>query len=243
MIDFTKKTALVTGASIGIGKATAVALAKLGADVAIAYMQDAEGATGTKSEVEAHGRKSMTVQANVSKNTEVHKMVETVSTELGPVDILINNAGWAYRQEMEDITEEDWDAVISVNLKSAFLVTRAVLPHMLAQHWGRIVNVSSGAAHMGGMMGLHYSSAKAGLEGLTRAYASGLVTKGVTVNAVAPMLIHTGEKRDNAAREKLVPMGRQGTPDEVADAVILCAGTEFTTGQTVHMNGGFYYGM
>lgn len=243
MIDFNSKIALVTGASIGIGKATAVALAKLGADVAVAYRQDANGAAGTKSEVEAHGRKSIVVQVNVTKDAEVRKMLEKVNKELGPIDILINNAGWAHRQDMANITEDDWDAVVNVNMKSAFLVTRAVLPHMLSQGWGRIVNVSSGAAHTGGVMGLHYSAAKAGLEGLTRAYAKGLVNKGITVNAVAPMLIHTGEKRDNAARVKLVPMGRQGTPDEVADAIILCAGTEFMTGQTVHMNGGAYFGM
>jgi len=243
MIDFNSKIALVTGGSIGIGKATAAALAKLGADVAVAYRHDAEGAAGTTAEIEALGRKSIAVQANVTKDAEVRNMIETANKELGPIDILINNAGWAHRQDMADISEDDWDAVVNVNLKSAFLVTRAVLPHMMSQGWGRIVNVSSGAAHTGGVMGLHYSAAKAGLEGLTRAYAKGLVNKGITVNAVAPMLIHTGDKRDNAARVKLVPMGRQGTPDEVADAIVLCVGTEFMTGQTVHMNGGAYFGM
>lgn len=242
MTDFTNRIALVTGASIGIGRATALALANLGADVALGYLQDAAGAAGTKGEVEKLGRRAIAVQADVSRDAEARAMVETATAELGAVDILVNNAGWAYRQELDDITEEDWDAVMAVNLKSAFLVTRAVLPHMLEQGWGRIVNVSSGAARMGGLMGIHYSSAKAGLEGLTRAYASRLVAEGVTVNAVAPMLIHTGEKRDNAARKKLVPLGRQGTPEEVADAIVLCARTEFMTGQTVHMSGGVYYG-
>jgi 3-oxoacyl-[acyl-carrier protein] reductase len=142
---------------------------------------------------------------------------------------------------MDAITLEDWNRVIAVNLTSVFLVTRTVLPHLRAQRWGRIVNVSSGAARTGGLMGLHYATAKAGVEGLTRAYASRLVREGVTVNVVAPMLIHTGEKRDNAARQKIVPLGRQGTPQEVADAIVLCARTEFMTGQTVHMSGGCYF--
>ncbi len=242
MTGFSHRIALVTGASIGIGKATALALAGLGADIAVAYLQDTEGARDTREQVEALGRRALTVASDLCKESEVRFMVDKVTEELGPVDILINNAGWAYRQEMEDITVTDWDSVMDVNLKSAFLVTRAVLPHMRAQRWGRIVNVSSGAARMGGLMGIHYSSAKAGLEGLTRAYASRLVKEGVTVNAVAPMLIHTGEKRDNEARKKLVPLGRQGTPEEVAGAIVLCAGTEFMTGQTVHMSGGVYYG-
>lgn len=242
MTEFSGKIALVTGASIGIGRATALQLAQSGADVALGYLQDAEGAGETRAMVEAAGSKALVVRADVSRDAEVKAMVARVEAELGPVDILINNAGWARRQEMDQITEADWDAVVGVNMKSVFLVTRACLPHMQKQRWGRIVNVSSGAARMGGLMGIHYSAAKAGMEGLTRAYASRLVKEGITVNAVAPMLIHTGEKRDNVARQKMVPLGRQGTAEEVAGAIMLCAGTEFMTGQTVHMSGGVYYG-
>ena len=242
MTEFSGKIALVTGASIGIGRATALQLAQSGADVALGYLQDAEGAGETRAMVEAAGSKALVVRADVSRDAEVKAMVARVEAELGPVDILINNAGWARRQEMDQITEADWDAVVGVNMKSVFLVTRACLPHMQKQRWGRIVNVSSGAARMGGLMGIHYSAAKAGMEGLTRAYASRLVKEGITVNAVAPMLIHTGEKRDNVARQKMVPLGRQGTAEEVAGAIMLCAGTEFMTGQTVHMSGGVYSG-
>ena len=242
MTEFSGKIALVTGASIGIGRATALQLAQSGADVALGYLQDAEGAGETRAMVEAAGSKALVVRADVSRDAEVKAMVARVEAELGPVDILINNAGWARRQEMDQITEADWDAVVGVNMKSVFLVTRACLPHMQKQRWGRIVNVSSGAARMGGLMGIHYSAAKAGMEGLTRAYASRLVKEGITVNAVAPMLIHTGEKRDNVARQKMVPLGRQGTAEEVAGAIMLCASTEFMTGQTVHMSGGVYYG-
>jgi 3-oxoacyl-[acyl-carrier protein] reductase len=239
--DFAGKVALVTGASIGIGRATALALARHGADVALGYHQDAAGAEETRQAVEALGRRALVVQADVSDLPQVEAMVGEVQAGLGPVDVLVNNAGWAYLQEMDAITLEDWNRVIAVNLTSVFLVTRTVLPHLRAQRWGRIVNVSSGAARTGGLMGLHYATAKAGVEGLTRAYASRLVREGVTVNVVAPMLIHTGEKRDNAARQKIVPLGRQGTPQEVADAIVLCARTEFMTGQTVHMSGGCYF--
>jgi len=239
--DFAGKVALVTGASIGIGRATALALARHGADVALGYHQDAAGAEETRQAVEALGRRALVVQADVSDLAQVEAMVGGVQAGLGPVDVLVNNAGWAYLQEMDAITLEDWNRVLAVNLTSVFLVTRTVLPHLRAQRWGRIVNVSSGAARTGGLMGLHYATAKAGVEGLTRAYAARLVREGVTVNVVAPMLIHTGEKRDNAARQKIVPLGRQGTPQEVADAIVLCARTEFMTGQTVHMSGGCYF--
>lgn len=240
--EFAGKVALVTGASIGIGRATALTLARLGADVALGYHQDAAGAEETREQVAALGRRAHVVQADVSNREQVQAMVEGARAALGPVDVLINNAGGPLPQEMDAITLEDWNRVMAVNLTSVFLVTHACLPHMREQHWGRIVNVSSGAARTGGIMGLHYSAAKAGVEGLTRAYASRLIKEGITVNAVAPILIHTGEKRNNEARRKLVPMGRQGTPQEVADAIVLCARTEFMTGQTIHMSGGVYYG-
>ena len=241
MIDFTGKTALVTGAGLGIGQACAVALARHGANVAINYLTSADGAKDTQAQVETLGRRAIVVQADVSKAAQVRAMVDAVQGELGAIDILINNAGWARLQPMEEIEEADWDEVLAVNLKSVFLVTGAVLPAMRERGWGRIVNVSSGAAQMGGLMGIHYTAAKGGVDALTRAYASRLIKEGVTVNAVAPALIETGTKRDNEARRKIVPLGRQGTPEEVADAVMLCAGTGFMTGQSVHMNGGMYY--
>jgi len=241
MINFSGKTALVTGAGLGIGQACAVALARHGANVAINYLTSADGAKDTQAQVEALGRKAMVVQADVSNAAQVRAMVDAVQGELGAIDILINNAGWARLQPMEEIEEADWDEVLAVNLKSVFLVTGAVLPAMRERGWGRIVNVSSGAAQMGGLVGIHYTAAKGGVDALTRAYASRLIKEGVTVNAVAPALIETGTKRDNEARRKIVPLGRQGTPEEVADAVMLCAGTGFMTGQSVHMNGGMYY--
>lgn len=241
MTDFEGRVALVTGASRGIGQACAVALAERGAEVAVAYREFAEGAEQTLHRVTALGRRAMVVQADVARDAEAKSMVEQVAAGLGPVDILINNAGWARHQKMDDISEEDWDAVQAVNLKSVFLVTRAALPHMRRQRWGRIVNVSSGAATTGGLVGIHYTAAKAGLEGLTRAHARAVLTEGITVNVVAPSLIETGDSRPNEARRKLVPIGRQGRSEEVADAVVLCAATEYMTGQTIHLNGGMYF--
>jgi 3-oxoacyl-[acyl-carrier protein] reductase len=241
MIDFTGKIALVTGASRGIGQATALALARHGADVAVNYREQAEGARHTLEQVQALGRKALVVQADVSRAADVERMVGEVERGLGPVDILVNNAGWARHQALEEITEEDWDLVVGVNLKSVFLVTRALLPGMRERGWGRVVNISSGAAQTGGIVGIHYTAAKGGMDALTRAYASRLIKEGITCNAVAPALIETGTARDNEARKRMIPLGRQGRPEEVADAVVLCAGTEYMTGQTVHLNGGLYY--
>ena len=241
MTDLSGKIALVTGASRGIGQATATALAGCGADVAINFRKEAAGAQDTLERVRKLGRKGMVVQADVSRDEEVVAMAARVGQELGPVDILINNAGWAHRQTMDETSEADWDAVLAVNLKSVFLVTRAVLPHMRERRWGRIVNVSSGAAHTGGLVGIHYTAAKAGMDGLSRAYASRLIKEGITVNVVAPALIETGMSRDNEARRKMIPLGRQGRPEEVAEAIVLCVSNEYMTGQTIHLNGGLYF--
>ncbi len=168
-------------------------------------------------------------------------MVKTVEEKLGTLDILVNNAAIARRQAMEEITESDWDEVLGVNLKSVFLVTQAVLSGMRERRWGRIINISSGAAQTGGIVGLHYTASKAGMEGLTRAYASRLVKEGITVNAVAPALIKTDMSRDLEARKKLIPVGRLGQVEEVAEAVVFLAGNAYTTGQTLHLNGGLYF--
>jgi len=241
MIDFTGRTALVTGGSRGIGAATALALARHGADVVVNYRKGADGAAATARAIAALGRRAIIAQADVSRDEEVTAMVAKVAADLGPVDILVNNAGWARWQEMDDITEADWDAVMSVNLKSVFLMTRAALPHMRAQRWGRIVNVSSGAARTGGSASIHYSASKGGMDALTRAYAKRLAGEGVTVNAVAPSLIHTRMMAKLEERLKRVPIGRPGTAEECADAVVLCAGTEYMTGQIVYLNGGTYF--
>ena len=168
-------------------------------------------------------------------------MVLRIQRELGPVSLLVNNAGVMRPQKPEDIAEADWDEYINVNLKSAFLVTQAVLPAMREQRWGRIVNISSIAAQIGGLVGPHYAAAKAGMLGMTRAYASALAKEGITSNAVAPALIDTEMVRANPrANPSLIPIGRFGTAEEVAAVVVMLAQNGYITGQTINANGGWY---
>ena len=241
MSDLRGKIALVTGASRGIGRAIAVGLAGCGADVAVNYKSHEKEARVTQQQVISQGRRSMIIQADVSRSSEVKRMIAAVERDLGPVDILVNNAGIARFQSVEATTEADWDEVLAANLKSVFLVTQAVLPGMRSRRWGRIVNISSGAAKTGGGVGLHYTASKAGIEGLTRAYASRLVKEGITVAAVAPSLIATDMIPDEESRRKQIPLGRLGRAEEVAEAVIFLAGNEYATGQVIALNGGMYF--
>ncbi len=241
MVDLGGKNALVTGASRGIGRAVAVKLAVCGANVAVNYRTRESEAESVCRHVTSLGRMAIPVQADVSSSSAVAQMVETVEEGLGSIDILVNNAGIAKRQDIEAVTESDWDEVLTTNLKSVFLVTQAVLPQMRRRRWGRIINVSSGAIQTGGGVGIHYTASKAGIEGLTRAYASRLVKEGITVNAVAPTLIDTDMTSDREDSRRRIPLGRLGQPDEVADAVVFLAQNEYMTGQTLHLNGGLFF--
>jgi 3-oxoacyl-[acyl-carrier protein] reductase len=242
MANLSGKIALVTGSSRGIGRAIAIGLARCGVDVAVNYKTQQQEAHITWQQVKSMGRRAILMQADVACSSDVTDMIAFVEKDLGPVDILVNNAGIARHQNMEDIKESDWDEVLAVNLKSVFLVTQAVLPGMRRRHWGRIINLSSGAAQTGGVVGLHYTASKAGVEGLTRAYASRLVKEGITVNAVAPALIETDMMPDTESLRKRIPLGRMGQAAEVAEAVIFLAGNGYMTGQTIHLNGGLYFG-
>jgi 3-oxoacyl-[acyl-carrier protein] reductase len=241
MVNLQGKIALVTGASRGIGRAIAIGLARCGADVAVNYRTQKGEAQVTMQQITSQGRRAMEVQADVSRSPEVARMIASIEKDLGPVDILVNNAGIALHQNIEETKEADWDEVLTVNLKSVFLVTQAVLPGMRRRRWGRIINISSGAAQTGGMVGLHYTASKAGVEGLTKAYAVRLVKEGITVNVVAPVLIETDMMPDTESTRKLIPVGRLGQPDEVAEAVIFLAGNGYMTGQTIHLTGGLYF--
>ena len=154
---------------------------------------------------------------------------------------IFNNAGVALHRGLDELSEADFDRTIAVNLKSAFLCTQAVLPHMRAQRWGRIVNISSGAARGAGVVGVHYNASKAGMEGLMRGYAARLVKEGVTVNAVAPSLILTEMTSSRADAASKVPLGRLGSPEEVAQTVLLVIANAYMTGQTVQVNGGMHF--
>ena len=233
------RVALVTGASRGIGAALALALAEVGADVAVNYRERADEAHEIVVRIEALGRRAIAVQADVSDGAEVCVMIGVVERSLGPIDVLVNNAGIGIRRDLDSLTEADFDRTIAVNLKSVFLCTQAVFAGMRARGWGRIVNISSGAARGAGGVGVHYNASKAGMEGLTRGYAARLVEHGITVNAVAPTLIATDmiadRKRDAANR---VRGARTGTVEEVALAVVMVVGNAYMTGQTVLLNGG-----
>ena len=235
------KTVLVTGGSRGIGAAVALALAKVGADVAINYRARTDEAEKVCAEIRKMGRRALAVKADVSKSPEVAGMVSQIKQEFGDVNILVNNAGMMRVRKPEEITEADWDEHINVNLKSAFLVTQAVLPQMRAQRWGRIINISSVAAQVGGLVGPHYAASKAGMLGLTRSYASVLAKEGITANSICPALIDTEMVRANPrATPSLIPIGRFGTADEVASIVLMLAENAYITGQTINANGGWY---
>ena len=238
-IDLRGKVALVTGASRGIGRAVAIGLAKCGLDVAVNYRERSAEAAVACAEIEGLGRRSVAVQADVAQDREVARLVGTVEKALGTVDVLVNNAGIARVQSIEDITEEDWDELLRVNVKSAFLVTRRVLPGMRARRWGRIVNVSSAAAHVGGVVGPHYAASKAALLGFTHWCARVLAKEGITANAVAPALVAT-DMIPPGLRPDLIPQGRFGTPDEVAEAVVMLVRNAYVTGQTINVDGGVY---
>jgi 3-oxoacyl-[acyl-carrier protein] reductase len=242
MSDLSKRVALVTGGSRGIGAAVAVSLAEAGAAVAVNYREKSAEAEAVARSIVGKGGKAIAVQADVSRTAEVARMVAAVARELGPVDILVNNAGIGIIRSVDDLTEADFDITIAVNLKSAFLCTQAVIPGMRQRKWGRIVNISSGAARGAGGIGPHYNASKAGMEGMTRGYAARLVKEGITVNAVAPSLIETDMvKQGLASSPARIPLGRFGTPEECAQVVMMLVRTEYMTGQTVALSGGMSF--
>ena len=235
------KVALVTGGSRGIGAAIASELAEAGAAVAVNYLQHADRANELVETLRAAGGRAIAAQCDVSQAPAVAKMVEQVKSALGPVDILVNNAGVAITRGVDDLSEADFDQTIAVNLKSVFLCTQAVLPMMRQKKWGRIVNISSGAARGAGAIGPHYNASKAGIEGLTRGYAARLVKEGITVNAVAPSLIETDMMKGQPNLVGRIPIGRLGTAEEVAQAVMMLLDNAYMTGQTIAMSGGMAF--
>ena len=235
------RTALVTGSSRGIGRAIAIGLAQAGAAVVVNYLRREAEAQAVEKEIAAVGRPCVSVQADVSVAADVERLVRTAEERVGAIDILVNNAGIARVQPVEEISERDWDELIDTNLKSCFLVTQAVLPGMRARQWGRIVNLSSVAAQVGGVVGPHYAASKAGMQGLTHFYAQRFAREGITVNSIAPALVETEMVTSNLnARPERIPIGRFGAVSEVADVAVMLAGNGYITGQTINVNGGWY---
>jgi 3-oxoacyl-[acyl-carrier protein] reductase len=235
------RTALVTGGSRGVGAAISRALAEVGAAVAINYRERTDEAKKLAEDLRKTGVNVITVRADVSLAEAVSKMVDSAKSELGTIDILINNAGIAITRGIDDLSEADFDQTLAINLKSVFLCTQAVLPMMRTKKWGRIVNISSGAARGAGAIGPHYNASKAGVEGLTRGYAARLVKEGITVNAVAPSLIETEMMKGQENLVSRIPLGRFGKADEVARAVMMLVDNPYMTGQTVAMSGGMAF--
>ncbi len=234
------KVALVTGGSRGLGRAIAQAFGAIGLNVAIGYHTHEAEACDVCDQIAVGGQGAMPVRADVSQAADVERMVKTVEERFGQIDILVNNAGILLIQRPETIPEQDWDEVINKNLKSAFLMTQAVLPGMRARGWGRVINLSSVAAQNGGLIGPHFAASKAGILGLTHFYASIAAGDGVTVNAIAPALIHTeasGPNQESLA--DLLPVGRLGRADEVADVAVMLVHNGYITGQTINVNGGW----
>lgn len=241
MDDVKGKIALITGASRGIGREIALSFARLGIHVAVNYNKSKSGAEETAKQIEALGCKSFVIQADVSKSSDVNNMVEEVEQNLGQIDIIVNNAAVVHKDLLENMAEDDWDFVMDTNLKSAFLVTQACLPNMRSKKWGRIINLSSVAAVTGGVTGPIYVASKAGLLGLTRSYAALLVKEGITANSIAPALIDTEMMRSLNVTPEKIPLGRFGKVEEVADVAAMLVKNAYITGQTIHLNGGWFF--
>lgn len=244
-LELTDRTAVITGAARGLGAATAQRLAREGARVVISDI-DARGAEAAAKELTAQGLTALAVAADVTSEKDVDRLVATTVAEFGGVHILVNNAGFPRDGLLTTMDVADWDSVVDVILKGSFLMSRAVMPHLIEQRWGRLVNISS-RGYLGNPGQANYSSAKAGILGLTRALAQEQGRYGITVNAIAPgfmeteavrALAHYEKIRDTAVRSQ--PLRRTGRPEDVADAVAFLASerASFITGETLHVTGG-----
>ena len=243
-MNLSDKVAIVTGAGRGIGRAIALKMAGAGASVVVSDILDKE-AGEVAQEIKTNGGQSLAVTADVSLAADVARLVEETLAAYNRIDILVNNAGIARDQLLLRMSEEDWDKVIAVDLKSVFLCTKAVLRNMVRQRWGRVISISSIAGLIGNPGQANYSSAKAGIIGFTRTVAKEVGSHGVTVNAVAPGFIETDMTRQMKEErrqeiKKYIPLDRFGTPDDVAEAVAFLASEEagYITGQVLSINGG-----
>lgn len=240
------KVALITGASKGIGAATAIMFAQNGYDVIINYCTSAESAILLEKSLKENGFSALSYMADVSKSNDVKRMVEDVIARFGKIDVLINNAGIAQQKLFTDITDEDWQKMVSVNLTGTFNCCRAVIPHMVSRKSGSIINTSSIWGMTGASCEVHYSAVKAGIIGMTKALAKELGPSGIRVNCVAPGVINTRMNANLSVSDleglaDETPLGRLGTTNEVASTSLFLASNaaEFITGQVISPNGGF----
>lgn len=244
-MDLTNKVAIVTGSGRGIGKTIALRLAKAGANIVINDIGDPAPAESTAAEIKALNRESVVALGDVSSAADVTKIVETAATTFGKIDILVNNAGITRDRLLLRMTDEDWDKVIAINLRSVFLCTRAVLKYMTRQRSGRIISMAS-VVGIGGNAGqANYAASKAGIIAFTKSIAKEVGSRGITVNAIAPGFIESQmtQELDEARREEMrkrIPLGSAGTPQDVAEAVAFLASDEahYITGHVLNVDGG-----
>lgn len=250
-MDLDGKTALVTGASQNIGQAIAVRLAEAGADVGISAYSNEDGLEETKSLAEAEGVRVATCLGDLAEESEVHEIVSAVTDELGPIDILINNASIRPAKPFLEISTDDWARVHNVDLRAMFLLAQEVVPEMVNRGGGSIVNLLGMSVFFGMAGKNHVVTNKAGIEGLTRSLAVDFGPDGVRVNAIAVGTVDTTSKYsgkpeglggDQSALASLIPLRRRGEPEEIANAVCFLASPQasYITGQTIHVNGGIF---
>ncbi len=245
------KIVLVTGAQRGIGRAIAVRFAEAGADIALNFLDDEAAAKSAAAEIAALGRRTVALAADIAKPEQARRLVHEAERALGPIDVLVNNAGIFPRAPFLDLTEDTWDAVLDTNLKATFICSQEAARRMVAAgRPGAIVNLSSGAPYRGSMRATAYMASKLGIVGLTRGMARELAPHGIRVNAVAPGIANTAMPRLGNTEEALAalgranPSGRLAEPEDIADVVVFLATDEarFVVGQLIHVNGGDYHG-
>ncbi len=244
-MDLSNRVAIVTGSSRGIGQAIALKLAEVGATIVINDIGEATSVNSVAEEIRAMNRESLAILADVSLSSDADRLVQETIAAYGKVDILVNNVGITRDQLLLRMSDDDWDKVITVNLKSVFLCTRAVLRHMIKQRRGRIINIASIIGIVGNAGQANYASAKAGIIGFTRTIAKEVASRGITANAIAPGFIDTKmtqqlEENQRQELKKRIPLGYLGTPRDVAEAVAFLASEEarYITGQVLNVDGG-----